>query len=352
MTMNTASRTQQPQPSPPLTTTPQAHKPMQFPPPKIKCEDPQLVDARSGRSKCQVCGDFIAFGSKRVGLPARHNGITVTKWLHPVCFARHGLRCDYAPTDRAHCSGDGSLIGKGEPRIVMFLESPCGDRVVHQKTYKPQNAASFLGGIFALPNVTVRPDTIEGLESLETAAHRTWVESAVRGLAAGPAPTRTAAERTTCEDVLGEEASSKSATVRAVADPLFLDGCTIRVKWPQSCRAQARLCRGTIYYMPLQPRRKAANEYLLLLERCERRSSERPRAHKTSWQKLRKRWYEVVASPRVVSHCWSEAELAAAQKRLENGESFGSVGLALGHSAQAVKTKLSKGMCTAQGSSV
>ena len=152
----------------------------------VKCEDPQLVEAVSNRSKCQCCGDLIAYRSIRVGMPARHNGISITKWLHPDCFARHGLRVDYAPTDRAHCSGDGSSIGKGEPRLVMFLET-C-DMVVHQKLYKPLNAAEFLQVLFALPGVNVRPDTIAGFDALETPAHRAWVASALAGRALGPAP--------------------------------------------------------------------------------------------------------------------------------------------------------------------
>ena len=49
---------------------------------------PQLVEALSNRSKCQACGEFIAYGSIRVGMPARHNGVLITKWLHPECFAR------------------------------------------------------------------------------------------------------------------------------------------------------------------------------------------------------------------------------------------------------------------------
>eukprot|EP00966_Prymnesium_polylepis_P110555 2557553-Prymnesium_polylepis.1 len=162
----------------------------------VKCEDPKIVEAPSSRSKCQTCGEHIEHFSMRIGMPARHNGITVTKWVHPACFVRHNLRCDYAPTDRAHCSGDGSLIGKGEPRIVMFrkrgpgVETGSGS-VVHQKVYKPPNAAPFLSDLLALPGVDMSLDDIEGLDTLET-AHREWVVAALEDRAVGPAPVHAA----------------------------------------------------------------------------------------------------------------------------------------------------------------
>ena len=80
---------------------------------------PVIVEAPSHRSKCQSCGEFIALGSYRVGLPYYHGGFTVVKWHHPSCFKRHCLRVDYAPTGRAKDTSDGTPISKGQPRLVI-----------------------------------------------------------------------------------------------------------------------------------------------------------------------------------------------------------------------------------------
>ena len=304
---------------------------------------PQLVPALSGRSKCQFCGELIEFGDIRVGMPAKHNGVSITKWLHPPCFARHGLRCDYAPTDRAHCSGDGSHIRKGEPRLVMFLDS-C-DAVsgrpltCHQKLYKPPNAASFIRELLALPNVDVRIDTIAGLDALNTPAHRTWVESALAGAAVGPPPVLGCRDLAAVPALAADRQLSlppaQSASV--TADPLFLDGCTIRVMWPQRRKGRVRERRGRIFYRPIQSRRKTRNTYTLMTQR---RRGGGLRERRTSWEALRSRWFEVVHSAREAPHRWSQLEVAAACTRREKGESVQSVALALGRSSLALESKL------------
>ena len=80
---------------------------------------PVIVEAPSNRSKCQSCGELIALGSYRVGLPYYHGGFTVVKWHHPSCFKRHCLLVDYAPTGRAKDTSDGTPISKGQPRLVI-----------------------------------------------------------------------------------------------------------------------------------------------------------------------------------------------------------------------------------------
>ena len=55
--------------------------------------------APTARSKCQACKETIQKDEMRISFPGRHNGITVTKWLHPLCFAEKGVLCDYAPTE-------------------------------------------------------------------------------------------------------------------------------------------------------------------------------------------------------------------------------------------------------------
>lgn len=309
----------------------------------VRIAEPQLVEALSGRSKCQACGELITFREMRVGMPAKHNGVSITKWLHPPCFARHGLRCDYAPTDRAHCSGDGSAIRKGEPRLVMFLET-C-DKVVHQKLYKPPNAAAFLRELFQLPSVGMSINAIEGLDAFE-APHRTWVEAALSGAAIGPTPIRDSTERYSTREAhaatesLSARAAASSTSTRA-ADPLFLDGCTIRVMWPQRYKGRKRERCGRVFYRPWQPRRKRRNAYVLMTQR--RSGGVMPcvmRERRTSGKALCSRELEVLSSPREAPRQWSKSEVAAARLRRERGESVQSVALALGRSMRAVENQL------------
>ena len=317
----------------------------------VRCEDPVLVEAPSGRSRCVCCGEFIPLGSTRVGMPARHNGLSVTKWVHPPCFARFCVRCDYAPTDRARCQGDGSPIRKGEPRLVLFLESPASGKVVHQKAYKPPNAAPFLRDLCALPGVDVRPDSIAGLDALDTPEHRAWVVAALAGLlplGGAPAPTRDAAAAPP------PPLPALAAPVAALDDALFLSGCTIRVHWPQPRKGRARLRTGVLTLRTAGGGGGGGGgngngggggggggpKYWLSTER--KRGGIRER--RTSWGKLRTRWYEVLSSPREAPYRWSAAEVAAARERLASGESAESVGRGLGRSAQAVELKV-RGAC-------
>uniref|UniRef100_A0A7S4BRL1 PARP-type domain-containing protein n=1 Tax=Chrysotila carterae TaxID=13221 RepID=A0A7S4BRL1_CHRCT len=62
---------------------------------------PTVCVAPTARSKCQSCSEKIESGSQRVGMPARHAGLSVTRWLHPVCFVNN-LLVDTAPSSRAN----------------------------------------------------------------------------------------------------------------------------------------------------------------------------------------------------------------------------------------------------------
>ena len=75
--------------------------------------DVSVSAAPTGRSSCKHCKEPIASGSMRVSMPGRHNGLSVNRYLHPACFARHCLALGYAPTDRAKCALAGTPIGKG-----------------------------------------------------------------------------------------------------------------------------------------------------------------------------------------------------------------------------------------------
>ena len=80
-------------------------------------DDPVIVEAPSHRSKCQSCGEFIALGSYRVGLPYYHGGFTVVKWHHPSCF-KSGTACaSTTPRPVGPKTSDGTPISKGQPRV-------------------------------------------------------------------------------------------------------------------------------------------------------------------------------------------------------------------------------------------
>ena len=127
-------------------------------------------------------------GDHRVGMPARHNGLSVTKWLHPLCFAAN-LRVDYAPTGRASCKGDGSKIEKGEPRLLTRYFN-CLDAVGAQCIFKPRNAASLLEDL-RVAGAPVVPAEVDGVKEL-AADHRQSVIDALAGKEpqqeAAPAP--------------------------------------------------------------------------------------------------------------------------------------------------------------------
>ena len=101
-------------------------------------EQPVIVQAPSGRSKCKACvyvGDgnpTIEQGSMRVGIPGHAAGVTVYHWCHPTCFAKHCLRVDFAPTGRAKCKADGTDIPKGSIRLLIGYKK-------ESTTYKVEN---------------------------------------------------------------------------------------------------------------------------------------------------------------------------------------------------------------------
>ena len=109
-------------------------------------EQPVLVAATSGRSKCKACvylgGDdpTIQMGSMRVGIPGHARGVTVFHYCHPACFAKYCLRVDTAPTGRARCKADGSEISKGATRLLIGYKKEASLFKVEnaQRTNRPE----------------------------------------------------------------------------------------------------------------------------------------------------------------------------------------------------------------------
>lgn len=247
------------------------------------------------------------------------------KWYHPSCFAHHGLRCDYAPTDRAKCHFDGTPIGKGAPRLVVDIEG------ANRLLYKPQNFAPFLSELFEHVRCVSCEDIAARGELL--AEHHAWAAAALAGQPVGPTP-------------VGPTSTSAQTAPARQADPLWLDGCEMEIHWPQSHGdgevGRARLRTGIMYYRPDQARHRERNVYLFVTPR--RRGGLRER--KTSWRSISQRWHRVLSSPHGIGRrCrWSSAERAAARTRLSSGvgEALESVALSLGRDAAAVEQRLRK----------
>ena len=156
-------------------------------------DKPTLEVASSNRSSCQRCKEKIEKGEMRAGMPSRHNGLSVTKWLKPACLVKN-LRVDYAPTGRAKCKGDGSPIAKGEPR-VLFRILDCLGNVNSQCIFKPPNAAEYLAELGRCEGVTLDIGAIDGMDELEP-EHRAWTKSALAGgEAVASTPRREAPEK-------------------------------------------------------------------------------------------------------------------------------------------------------------
>eukprot|EP00966_Prymnesium_polylepis_P153480 3544522-Prymnesium_polylepis.2 len=112
-------------------------------------EQPVIVNATSGRSKCKACVYLgpqpgmqteIAMGSKRVGIPGHAAGVTVYHWCHPACFAKYCLTVDAAPTGCARCKADGGEIAKGSLRLLIgYLKESSKYKVENaQRTIIPE----------------------------------------------------------------------------------------------------------------------------------------------------------------------------------------------------------------------
>ena len=74
--------------------------------------------------------------------------MTVTAWLHPICFAENCIAVDWAPTGRAKCADTGKDISKGEARLVMRLYD-CQGNPKSTKIFTPSSgeATSFLSSL-------------------------------------------------------------------------------------------------------------------------------------------------------------------------------------------------------------
>jgi hypothetical protein len=133
--------------------------------------------APTNRSKCQQCKEGIQKDETRVSMPGRHNGLTVTRWLHPSCFATNCIELDFAPTGRGHCTSDGREIAKGAARLVMRIRN-CEGKTSSQLIWHPPNASGILGDLEAACD----DFSIEDLcGTVDDPAHREWFSDALKG---------------------------------------------------------------------------------------------------------------------------------------------------------------------------
>lgn len=153
--------------------------------------DVTISVAPSNRSKCQRCKETIEKESTRIGMPARHNGLSVVKWLHPQCFVGECISFDHAPTGRARCAAacERSEIAQGELRLLMDLTS-CEGKVTSRKIFHPACAGSLVREMVSLDacsHLSLETICSRGL----TEEPRAWALDALRGadMAGRPVPT-------------------------------------------------------------------------------------------------------------------------------------------------------------------
>ena len=126
---------------------------------------PTLQVAASARSSCYICKDKIEKDRLRVGMPARHAGLSVVKWTHPQCFAKL-IRLDKAPTNKAKCTQLGTPIQKNELRVLMELLTACGD-VKSRKIFSIAGAHHFVNRLRNEAQVQISIDKMRGFDDLD-----------------------------------------------------------------------------------------------------------------------------------------------------------------------------------------
>jgi len=76
----------------------------------------QIAPAKSDRSRCQNCRDYIQQGATRVGIEAFIAGGMRMTYQHPKCFHK-GFYIDLSYVGRAKCRFSGEQFGKPENRF-------------------------------------------------------------------------------------------------------------------------------------------------------------------------------------------------------------------------------------------
>mmetsp|Transcript_17857 Transcript_17857/g.44660 ORF Transcript_17857/g.44660 Transcript_17857/m.44660 type:complete len:157 (-) Transcript_17857:198-668(-) len=89
---------------------------------EVKARPAVLVEeAKTSRSSCRACGQPIAQGSIRVGVPAFVSGRLVTAYQHPKCFLEKSVTFDEYETKggSCQCKAMRTKINRGELRCVI-----------------------------------------------------------------------------------------------------------------------------------------------------------------------------------------------------------------------------------------
>jgi hypothetical protein len=141
-----------------------------------------------------------------------------------------------------------------------------------------------------------------------------------------------------------EEQTQAPACTIASAHPEdvpMLDCNRIEIKWPQTRAGETRFLTrvGTVRYLPQQERRRPETVYLIEFERKPTTAWKGLRTRKSSWKKLGKRKFNVlegVLPEKAPRARWSEDEEEAVRVRRGAGETYGSIGKALGRTEGAI----------------
>mmetsp|Transcript_50535 Transcript_50535/g.110569 ORF Transcript_50535/g.110569 Transcript_50535/m.110569 type:complete len:225 (+) Transcript_50535:32-706(+) len=164
-----------------------------------------VKEAKSARSTCRTCGEFIPGGGKRVGMRVYAGGRTVTVWCHPRCWL-DSCEIGYADSNRGKCFAAREKICKGDLRLRFSVGC-------HQAYWSAKEAVREVRDVHSQGGE--RPDMTKwaGIEALEP-GHREQLEawlsggppaSLRRNVAEGPKPAKRAKTAARAKPVAGDD---------------------------------------------------------------------------------------------------------------------------------------------------
>mmetsp|Transcript_18435 Transcript_18435/g.47259 ORF Transcript_18435/g.47259 Transcript_18435/m.47259 type:complete len:225 (+) Transcript_18435:32-706(+) len=176
-----------------------------------------VKEAKSARSTCRTCGEFIPRGGKRVGMRVYAGGRTVTVWCHPRCWL-DSCEIGYADSNRGKCFAAREKICKGDLRLRFAVGC-------HQAYWSAKEAVREVRDVQTQGGEL--PDTAKwaGIEALEP-GHRQQLEAWLVGgppvtlkrhVADGPKPAKRAKTAAKPKPVAAEDIEISRGPTPAVS---------------------------------------------------------------------------------------------------------------------------------------
>lgn len=177
---------------------------------------------------------------------------------------------------------------------------------------------------------------------LEGVTHRT--QNHLHGSMGGPTACRSMhapsfAARSCCKVLVAPSMVPAATDVSAAfTDPLLLDGCTIKTTWKKGRKLVGRVVFTADASKPRSLESRGRTKYRIFFE------GRKPDGVRVSWNRLKRRQYEVVGSTRELRQraAWTDAEMQALKRRHRSAhESQRSLALGLGRTRQSIENRLS-----------